>query len=199
MKLWKQQSYQNLLIATDCVWAKSSLKEQSDLTERGMDHRGQGWHTTALFNLSLSGQWMHLSSSPPAADWMGQNSVCHGVTLPFPESSARSHSLFISRSGQRCHCEAAWPLGFCWPLSLWEVHHHQAVQWVALTLYHAFHSASPISLRLLFCYHHANSTLNIDIKSPHKHPTMPWQSDWCRSLVHQIERCRFLQEKRCMT
>ncbi len=133
---WKLQSYQNLLIATEYVWAKSLVKEQSDLTKRGMDQWGQDRHTTALFNSSLVGQWMHLSSRPPAADWMGQNSVCHGVTLPFPESCTWNPSLLFSGQVDKAvivsRTSFYWPPGFYWPLSHWEVHDHQSVQWVAL-------------------------------------------------------------------
>lgn len=49
---------------------------------------------------------MHLSSRPPAADWMGKNSVCHGVTLPFPESSTWNRSLLFWGGRQGCLCES---------------------------------------------------------------------------------------------
>lgn len=74
-----------------------------------VDQQHQGWHKTAHFNSSLLGLWMHSSSGPPAADWMGQNSVCHGVTLPFPERSKWNHGLLFSGRRQGCHCE---PLKF---------------------------------------------------------------------------------------
>lgn len=112
LMMWKQWSYQNL--SRQSPWWRSEVISSS---EEWID----GAHT-ARFNSSLSGEWMHLSSSrPPAADWMGQNPVCHGVALPFPESSTWNHSLLFSGSGQGRHCES---VEFLLTPSHWEVHHH---------------------------------------------------------------------------
>lgn len=170
-------------IATEYVWAKFSVNEQSDLTKWGMDQRSQGWHTTALNNSSLLGQWMHLSSRPPAAEWKGQKSVCHGVTLPFPESSTWNHSSLISRSGQGRHCESVkfrlTPVSLSGPSSsVHPVSRFKGKQ--------CFISASlEIWLHIWFCSYnqHASTALLLSWefqfrpKNPYIHQRMPWQSN----------------------
>lgn len=147
------------MIATEYVWAKSLVKEQSDLTKRGMDQRGQGWHTTALFNSSLSGQSMHLR--PPTEKWMGQNSVCHWCCIAISRELDMESQLALFRKWTRL---SLWvgrvstdPLCFYWPLPHWEASDHQSVQcfrgsnasvlqvWIS-DLYFTFHSDCTIIL-----------------------------------------------------
>lgn len=129
----KQQTNESFLLATEWVWAKSLMKEQSDLTHWGMDQQGQGWHTTAVFNSSLLGQWMQLSIEPPAAEWTRQNPICYWVTLPFSESYMEPHIAHF-RSKQGCYCESIelllTPEFLMTPVSLRNPC-CQSVQWVA--------------------------------------------------------------------
>lgn len=139
---------------------------------------------------------MHLSSRPPAADWMGQNSVCQRATLTFPESSTWNHSLLFSGSRQGCHCESVEflltpgllltpvsmrsPSSSVCPVSSFRGSNATVLQVWRYTLYFTFYynQQSTINLCLLLCYCQVNSLINTDKKNiPDQYLTIPWYSN----------------------
>lgn len=112
----KEVMCMTLSITTVHVWAKSLVKEQSDLTKWGMAQ----WRPRLKPNGTiLFASLGTANASQQLIEWDRSQSVI-GVTLPFPEGLTWNHSLLISRSGQGCHCESS----FYWP-------YRHSVQWVA--------------------------------------------------------------------
>lgn len=123
-------------------------------------------------------------SRPPAAEWMGQNSVCVGVTLPFPESLTWKHSLLISKSGQGSHCWRQSPSSSSSVTFLAAMRQLCRSGDMTCTYQNNVHVFTCYKI----CLKHRSQ------KWPHQWLNMPWQCDQGnQSRCH----CCLLQEKSC--
>lgn len=104
--LMKEVMCMMLLITTVHVWAKSLVREQSDLTKWGMAQRRPRLtpNGTNVFASLGTAKALQQLIAPD------RSQAVIGTTLPFPEGFTWNHSLLISRSGQGCHCESSFCL-----------------------------------------------------------------------------------------